>query len=127
MRYTPKQLAELLIDLCETKQQSVSDITDAFISLMAEHQYMEQLRDVVEAIESVWKERYGAATITIESAHPLTTALKKKLSALAKGAELKEVVDGSLIGGARVRIDDRIIDGSIAGYLSQLKHTWNAS
>ncbi len=127
MRYIPKQLAGLLIDICETEKQSLPEITDAFITLMAEQKNLGMLREVAEAIECVWKERYGAATITIESAHPLTVALKKKLNTLSYGAELKECINESFIGGARVRIDDRMIDGSIVGYLSQLKHLWNAS
>lgn len=123
MRYTHKQLATKLIEMCEQKNVDVSHVTDAFVSLLAQHHDLGMIRSVAESIEQVWKERYGAATVTIETAHPLTSALRKKLELLSSGAELKEKIDESLIGGARVRIDDRIIDGSLSGHINQLHQT----
>lgn len=120
MRYSAKQLASALIDTAQ--KHTAPGAANALIALLAKAGELRQVRAIAEAVELVWKQRYGAATVTVETAHPLTAALRRRLEAVARGAELRETVDPSLIGGARVRVDDRVVDGTIAGYLKQL-HT----
>lgn len=119
MRYSSKQLAIALVDTAQ--EHSPAAAADALIALLAKEGELRKVRAVAEALDQVWKERYGAATVTIQTAHPLTAALRKRLETVASGAELRETVDPSLIGGARVRVDDRVVDGTIAGYLEQLR------
>ncbi|MBI5370204.1 F0F1 ATP synthase subunit delta [Candidatus Uhrbacteria bacterium] len=121
------QLASELVERLEKKTADADQVADAVIRLLAQRGQLSLVRELPEAIERVWKERYGAATISVQSAHPLTAALRKQIEALAPGAELRETVDTKLIGGMRLRIDDRIIDGSIAGHLDQLRTQWKAS
>jgi len=122
MSYTSKQLASALIDSVKSSQSNLTQITDSFITLLDERDELHRVSEVIEAIESVWKQTYGAATITVETAHLLTDKVKQKLEQLSEGVELNIHLNASLIGGARIRIDDRIIDGSIAGHLQQLKN-----
>jgi F0F1-type ATP synthase delta subunit len=58
--------------------------------------------------------------LTIETAHPLTKTMKEMVVKMAAGAEIKEIIDPTLIGGAKIRIDERIMDGSLKGALEQL-------
>lgn len=127
MRYSAKQLATVLIDQIDQEKIDVEKAADGLIGLLSERHELKRLHDVIRAIDQIWKERYGAATITIETAHVPTASLRKQLAQIAKGAEIKEIVEAELIGGARVRIDDRVIDGSIAGYLNQIRHVLNTS
>jgi F-type H+-transporting ATPase subunit delta len=120
MKYSAKQLAFVFLDEIDHKKVTVEKAADGLIHLLIECHELKRLDDVILAIDQIWKERYGVATITIETAHPLTAALRKQVSGIAKGAELREEVDEELIGGARIRIDDRLIDGSIAGHIAQL-------
>lgn len=121
MKYSTKQLASILIDLIDEKKIDTEKAAESLIRFLADRHELKRFDDVVRAIDVVWKEKYGAATVTIETAHPLTATLKKQLEKVAAGADIKESVNKELIGGARVRIDDRVIDGSIAGMLNQLK------
>lgn len=123
MRYSSRQLARALVDLIESEKTDVEKTTHAFIQLLADRHELKRTEEVVQAIDQIWIERHGAATIAIESAHPISASLRKQLSELAQGADLQEQVNEELIGGARVRIDDRVIDGSVAGALAQLKQT----
>lgn len=126
MKYSAKQFATALIDVIEQEKMDVDRATDDLISLLNERYELKRLDDIIRAVDLIWKQRYGAATITIETAHPLTVTLRKRLSQIGKGAELREEVHEELIGGARVRIDDRMIDGSIAGYLQQVREVLSA-
>ncbi len=121
MRYTPKQLATALVETVEKDKTSAQKAAEEVIAILASQQELSRVRDVMQMVEQVWKQRYGAATITIDSAHPLNAHARKKIESLSHGAEIKEEIDATLIGGARVRIDDRIIDASISGQLNQLK------
>lgn len=125
MKYSSKQLASILIDLIDEKKIGVEKVAEGIVNLLADRHELKRIDDVIRAIDVVWQEKYGAATVTIETAHPLTAMLKKQLEKVASGAEIKESVNEELIGGARVRVDDRVIDGSIAGHLNQIRHFLN--
>jgi len=121
MKRNEKQLARTFVTALEgaTKPQVEIAATE-LVALLASRNEVHRVKSVIEAIETVWRETYGAGTVKIETAHPLTAALRKKLEALAPGAQIKENVRTEIIGGAKLRIDETIIDGSIEGHLAQL-------
>lgn len=119
---TDKQLATILVALAD-KHDSITDVVESFLSYLREQQLLHRAKGVMRALEIVWKETYGAATITIDTAHALTEEMRTQLNTVARGADIRERVQPELIGGARIRIDDRILDGSIAGKLNSLKTT----
>ena len=71
-------------------------------------------------MDAVWAKKFGAATIHVSTAYPLEKDVKTKLEKIAQGAEIQETVDKELIGGAKLRVDEKIIDGSVKGHLDQL-------
>lgn len=121
MKVSPKQLARLFVESVEdASSKHLDEAATELISWLHARGELKKLRDVIRAIDQIWKEKYGIATLTIETAHPLTKTMSDTLTKLANGAEVREVIDPSLIGGARLRIDERIIDGSLKGALNQL-------
>lgn len=120
MKFSNKQLAEILFDAME-KTKSETDVSDAFVKLLAERNELHRVSEIMFAFDKIWKEKFGITSLTIETAHPLSSETKKSLSKITKGAELKEIINEKLIGGAKIRIDDKIIDGSISSQLQQLK------
>ncbi len=123
MRYTSKQLAVVLVDATEQKGADVNEVTKGFVRFLSERNELKRIGDVLRSLDIVWKERHGAAAITIETPHPITETVRKQLMKIAEGADVQEVVRPELIGGARLRIDDRMIDGTVSGALTQLKRT----
>lgn len=122
MKVETKQLAKAYVEITKgLKGSELEHAANAFVQVLAQRGEIHRYRDIVLAIDRIWKEEYGAANLTIATAHPLTKKLKESLEKLAQGAALKEEVDPELIGGAKLRIDDRIIDGSIRGHLLALK------
>ncbi len=66
--------------------------------------------------------------VTVTSAVPLTEAeqatIRKELAArLGEEVEVSFEVDPQILGGLVVRIGDRVVDGSFAGQLEQLRET----
>ncbi len=121
MRKHEKQLARAFVGALEgANKTQVESAAQELVSMLAAQNQIYRVKGVVEAIEDAWREKYGAATVRIETAHPLTSSLRKKLEELASGAEMRELVRPQIIGGAKLRIDETIIDGSIEGHLAQL-------
>lgn len=120
MKLTNKQLAEVLFDAVE-KEKNKNEISDSFVKLLAERQELHRISNIILAFEQIWKKHYGIANVTIETAYPLSVEIKKRLEKIAPGAEIKEIVNKELIGGAKIRVDDKIIDGSVSCQLEQLK------
>ena len=125
MKHSERQLAEALVE--SLSGESADDAKKAakeLVSMLADRNEIHRLSGVIRSIERAWAKKFGAATLTITTAYPLKSDVKAQLEKLAKGAEIKEVVDASLIGGAKLRIDERIIDGSIKGHLDQLEQAF---
>ena len=121
MKRHEKQFARTLIDALDgATMTQVQTTAQELVHELAQRSELYRIRGIIEAIEGAWSAKYAAATVTIETAHELTAALRKKLEALTPGAEIRERVRPEIIGGARLRIDETILDGSIEGHLAQL-------
>jgi len=123
MKIDAKQFARILIEAVEgRKSEDVTAIIKEFVNILKEKQMLDKWRDIERAIHTIWKEKYGASSIKILSAHTLNDETRKMINSIAPGADLKERVDEQLIGGAVIRIDDTRIDGSVVGKLQNWKH-----
>lgn len=76
------------------------------------------VRAFVEAYRQEYEELRGQVRVRVETAVPLTSALREQLrqavsSYTGKTAKLEESVDPSLIGGLVVQVADRRIDTSV--------------
>ena len=96
-------------------------IMNAFVAELAARGWVHLWRDIERELHGAWKRKYGAANVTIVSAHPLAISLRRTIETSAPGADVVERVDERLMGGAVIRIDDRRIDASVAGSLQRLK------
>jgi F-type H+-transporting ATPase subunit delta len=87
-----------------------------------------------EAIEEIYEEFVrsadsfrGVVKAQVETAVPLTeeelTTLKNTLGANGKQAAVTATVNPALIGGARVRVGDRVLDYTVAGQLERFRQT----
>ncbi|MBT4857324.1 hypothetical protein HON52_04040 [Candidatus Uhrbacteria bacterium] len=126
MKIEAIQLARILVK-ATAHQVEVRDDVKAFVAFLAENDMLDKWREIELAIGKVWKEEFGASSIKVLSAHPLTQEARKIIGEIAPGAELSTAVDERLIGGAIIRIDDKRIDGSITGQLRALRKSLLAS
>ncbi len=123
-KISSKHLATVLVDECEdvTRAELVK-IIDAFVGELAARGIMHQWREIEREIHGAWRRKFGAANVTIVSAHPLTVGMRKAIESSAPGADITERIDERLMGGAILRVDDRRIDASVAGILQRLKQS----
>ena len=109
--FKDNKVNELLYDfLCLT----VDKRREAYIPMMCEG-YLELLMQ--------YRNRQEAEVETpFELSEDLQKALSAKLEKVTgKNVVLKQIIDTKLIGGIRVRMGDRVVDGSIVHRLSRMK------
>ncbi|KKW30280.1 MAG: hypothetical protein UY72_C0016G0013 [Candidatus Uhrbacteria bacterium GW2011_GWD2_52_7] len=125
---TAKQLATVLVNLIEGKSKADAEkVMTEFAKYLHENGLLTKWREIERELANAWRKKFGASQITVLSAHPLTASARKALEELAPGADMVERVDERVMAGAIIRIDDRRIDGSLAGRISKLKQTLEQS
>src|SRR3989338_7952708 len=121
MKAKTAQLAEAYVNLTASKEgKDLEAVAAAFVKFLAEEGLVHKSRELIRALDRAWQKKFGVANVSIATAHPLSPAAFKALEAVVHGADITQTVDPSLIGGAKIRVDDRLLDGSIAGQLKAL-------
>ncbi|AZR73999.1 ATP synthase F1 subunit delta [Anoxybacter fermentans] len=97
-----------------------------FILLLIDKGRQTLLKDIIEYFQYLVKEARGIVEVQVYTAFELSSEneskLKQKLKELTgKEVELQVTVDPSLIGGIRLRIGDKVIDGSIKRHLERMR------
>lgn len=122
MANNSKQLAQALFKEIQTHGADGLDaVAEAFVAYLAEKHRLSNWREVVRALDQIWKEEYGVSNVEVVTAHELSQEIKQKIESKIQGADVKVKTDPSKIGGASIRIDDRIVDGTISTRLESLK------
>ncbi len=109
----------------------IPDILLAILRMMVSRGHVSALNGMARDYEELARGYRGEFRAVVRSAVPLkeaeTVALRAKLEKkLARQIILQCVVDPDLIGGIRVEVDGRVIDGSIRNKLDEIKEVMNA-
>jgi F-type H+-transporting ATPase subunit delta len=119
---SPEQLAELVTGAAGAGfDQQASN----FISTLAANRRLGFLPEIAARYEQLRADAERTVDVTVTSAVELSTQQKASYTAalrkrLAREVRLHCELDPSLLGGAVVRADDLVIDGSVRAGLSQL-------
>ena len=117
--------AQQLADLCGDDIQASGQL---FLQSLADNDRLRLLGEVREQFESLRAEEQRSLDVEVISAFPLTdeqsNALKSALNRrFNKDITIIASVDETLLGGARIRAGDVVIDGSVRGKLNKLAET----
>ena len=119
---TTEQLADLVIGIC-------GDTLDAegknFIRVLASNRRLGLLPEIAIIFEKLKAEAENAVDVTVTSAAPLNAEQQRQYASamqkrLRRQVRLHCTVDPALLGGAILRADDLVIDGSLRGRLDRL-------
>lgn len=125
---SPSFLAEqriLVLKQVLDKLQSGS-LTRRFLLLLTERKRMDILPDIVHEFSNHYDELRGHVRVTVTSAQPLTAEQEQALianieRATGRKAVVSRQVDPHLIGGVVTRVNDLLIDGSVATQLKRMR------
>jgi F-type H+-transporting ATPase subunit delta len=96
-----------------------------FLRVLAANQRLAVLPDIVARFEVLRADAENRLDVTLTSAQPVDEAQQSRIAAglekrFGRTVRLAVVVDPSLLGGARLQLGDRIIDGSVRTGLDKL-------
>ena len=129
-------LADALADVSLPSEKKAAILQELFVGIAPEalaialvsleRSGAQSLGSLVSDFDKISAAERNIVVAEVTTAAPLTDAvrasLQEKLSAnVGKPVALRERVDASLIGGIRINIAGRVLDGSIAKQLSSLR------
>ncbi len=106
---------------------TLSATFEGFLRLVVRHRREKWLCFMLPAFEGIYKQRYGIVDMTLTTAAAVDEDFVERLSAnvetVTRSREVRvhRKVDPSLIGGFRFRIDDRLLDASLATQLRRVE------
>ena len=105
---------------------SWSALVRAFVTMVVAMGRAEALPEIAEALRALADEAHQRLRVTVRSAHPVPAPLLARLRAALERREgktitLKTQLDPALLGGVQVRLDHRVIDGTVRRQLIELR------
>lgn len=102
-----------------------SDAGKNFLKLLAENERLGALPEIAAQFEQLKSQAENKVKVTVTTASPVDDALKAKIAEglrkkLGREVELELALDPTLIGGAVIRAEDMVIDGSLKSRLREL-------
>lgn len=123
-RITNDQLVAILFDVCSNhKNREEKNI----LQLLAEQKRLFALLEIAKLFESYRAQREKITTVIVTSARPLSKIAQKNLAQalqirLQSKINLTFDINPELIGGAIIRANDLVIDGSVYSKLLRMAH-----
>ena len=111
---------------------AVSSETLALLHLLLKWDRVEHLPVILEEARSVAEERQGILRGYVITAHPISSKETELLAqaigkALGKKVMLERQVDQDLIGGVRVAVGSKLLDGSVRSFLEEVREQLKAA
>lgn len=122
----PKFSIEKKKELLEVPFAGLSPYVKNTLFLLVERHRDDIIPEVAEGFIELANEERGVAEATVYSVRPLTDEEKQSISNVfaqkvgKQTLKLTNIVDNGLIGGLKLRIGNRIYDGSVSGKLERL-------
>jgi F-type H+-transporting ATPase subunit delta len=100
----------------------------AIVTLAVERGHGGSLEQIADSFSEVAEKERGIVVAEVTTAVELTDALRasliEKLTAtLGRPVSLRERVDGSILGGIRINVAGRVLDGSLSSQLDAMRQT----
>jgi len=98
----------------------------ALVTLLVERGHTELLGDVARAFGEIAEKERGIVVAEVTTAVPLDDALRasltsKLIASLGRPVSLRETVDASILGGVVIKVAGRVLDGSVASQLDDMR------
>lgn len=87
-----------------------------------------KLEQIAERFTEIAEKERGIVVAEVTTAVPLTDALRASLTekltaSLGRPVSLRERVDASILGGIRINVAGRVLDGSLSSQLDAMRNT----
>lgn len=128
MRDPNQTAAQRAATLSSLSGDAVPSAVANLLAIMADNGRLSLLPEVAMLFDQLKQAVESTVAVHVTSAYPLSDAETQQLAEtmqekLARSITLTSETDPSLLGGALIRADDLVIDGSVRGRLNKLAGT----
>jgi len=128
MRDPNQTAAQRAMTLSGLAGEAVPSAVANLLAIMADNGRLALLPEVAMLFDQLKQAVESTVAVHVTSAYPLSDAETQQLAdtmqeKLARSITLTSETDPSLLGGALIRADDLVIDGSVRGRLNKLAGT----
>ncbi len=114
--------------LGDTFKQSVDELTFNCMRILVDNDRFSSIIEIIEELNAIYDKYNGNINVTVVTAIELSDELSKKLKekldeVTGKNVKITKVVDESIIGGIKIRLNDTEIDSTIKTKLKNLKQS----
>lgn len=112
----------------EIFKDKISEVTFNFIVLLVVKGREKLLKEIYQCFKILYNKEVGLIPFIVYTAKELTSDAKAKINKfVAEQTQLKPlaeyVIDKSVVGGMKIRIEDWVYDATIHNQLKRLEHT----
>ena len=105
---------------------SVTPEAIALVTLLVERGHTDLIGDVARSYGEIAEQERGIVVADVTTAIPLDDALRasltdKLIASLGRPVSLREHVDASILGGVVIKVAGRVLDGSVASQLEDMR------
>ncbi len=105
---------------------SVTPEVLAVVTVLAERELTQSITDVARIYREHAERERGIVVAEVTTAVPLDDALRASISdklaaSLGRPVTLREQVDASIVGGIRIKVAGRVLDGSVSTQLESVR------
>jgi F-type H+-transporting ATPase subunit delta len=110
----------------------ISDLTAHFLLVLNDKGRLAHLPAIAAAFDAKVQAHFGRVEVDVFTAEPIRAdelrAIKERFQkAIGKEAIIHPYTEGAMLGGVKIRIGDRLIDGSLATQLRRMREQLNTS
>lgn len=121
----PEHCELLLSGLTKTKAEPMSDVAN-FVQTLADNKRLLILPQILILFQEMREEEEKTVVVYVNAFQALSESLSKKLieslsKRLQRQVTLQVSIDKALLGGAVIRANDLVIDGSVRGKINKLR------
>jgi len=118
-----KQYAQALYEVTKDKTGAdLKQVLDVFVKLLVRNRRLKQANNIIAEFEKFAKKQEGVVELSITSARELDDKTVDHIKKVfGEKVEAVENIDENMIGGVRVKMEDKILDGSLKTQLISLK------
>lgn len=119
-KYTSPQYARALYELCaESSQEALRSVLDNFVNVLLVHNDLSKGGEIIREFEKLFYRERGIAHMEVSMAGALMgESLRRRFA----GDTLFKK-DPGLIGGAKIKIEDMMVNNTLQGRLARLKES----
>ncbi len=104
----------------------VSDLTLRFLQILNEKSRLSNLSSIAAAYDALVQKKFGRVEVDVYTASPVSTeelkAIRDRLQkALGQEPIVHPYVENGMLGGIKLQIGDRLVDGSLATQLRKFR------